>query len=318
VLRTDNAGASWQILNTGTSARPQAIMALGSAVVLLVGPRGIIRSRDGGAEFSRVRGRLGTGPKLFDVDRGGGAVFAYGSKNMIVSTNKGKSWKKVRLPKRTLLSAVDFVTANGGFALGQDGRVFKTRDRGRHWSDLAGLGSDDGVGLSFSSASKGYVVVSRFGDDARGYVLRTSDSGRTWRPQLVSSQPVLGSGVAASGSTGLLLTAGNSFFYTTSGGDQGDPSNVKIKTRKRKVRQKTTVRVTGRVSGAAAGSKALVGRRQIGENGWDFQLATIASNGTFTTTWKMTKTATFVGQWVGDDDQAGDGSVPLTIRTRRR
>jgi photosystem II stability/assembly factor-like uncharacterized protein len=318
VLRTENGGISWQILNTGTSARPQAILAPNADVVLLVGPRGILRSRDGGAEFSRLRGRLVTGPKLFDVDRGGGAIFAYGSKNMIVSTNKGKSWKKVPLPKRTLLSAVDFVTSNAGFALGQDGRVFKTRNRGKRWNDLAGVGSDDGVGLSFSSASEGYVVLSRFGDDASGYVLRTSDSGRTWRPQLVASKPLLGSGVAAAGSTDFLLTAGSSFFYTTSGGDQGDRSSVKIKSRNRKVRRKTTIRVSGKVSGAATGAEALVARRESGESGWDFQLAKVASNGTFTTTWKITKTASFVGQWAGDDDQAGDGSLPLTIRARRR
>jgi photosystem II stability/assembly factor-like uncharacterized protein len=318
VLRTDNSGTSWQILNTGSSVRPQAIIAANADVVLLVGPRGILRSRNGGESFSRVRGRLVTGPKLFEVDRGGGAIFVYGSKNMIASTNKGKTWRKVRLPKRTLLSAVDFVTRNVGFALGQDGRVFKTRNRGGRWNDLAGIGSDDGIGLSFSSAAKGYVVLSRFGDDAGGYVLRTSDSGRTWRPQLVAAKPALGTGIAATGAADFLLTAGNSFFYTTRGGDQGNRSSIKIKTRKARVRRRTTVRVTGKVGGAAPGTQALVARRQIGESGWDFQLAKVASNGTFTTIWKITKQATFVGQWAGDDDQAGDGSVPLTIRLKRR
>ena len=93
---------------------------------------------------------------------------------------------------------------------------------------------------------------------------------------------------------------------------------MKIKTRKRRVTRRTTIRVGGKVSGAAAGSKLLVARRLIGESGWDYEIAKIASNGSFTTTWKVTKTATFVAQWTGDDDQAGDGSTPLTVRVKRR
>jgi photosystem II stability/assembly factor-like uncharacterized protein len=316
VLRTDNAGASWQILNTGTSSRPQAILAPSAGVVLLIGPRAILRSTDGGGEFSRVRGRR-VRTKLFNADRGGNSIFAYGSKNMIVSTDRGKSWRKVRLPRRTLLSAVDFVTSRVGFALGQDGRVFKTRNRGKRWSDLSALGSDDGVGLSFDSPSKGYVVLSRFGDDASGFVLRTGDGGRSWRPQLVTNSPILGDGIAAAGATDFLLANGSSFFFTTSGGDRGAPSAVKIKTRRKRVRRRTTIRIAGRIPGAAPGSSALVARRQIGESGWDYEVAKVASNGTFTTTWKVTKTATFVAQWIGDDDQAGDGSRPLTVRLRR-
>ena len=317
VLRTDNAGTSWSILDTGSSSHPQAMLAPSAEVVLLIGPHGVLRSRDGGQSFARVKGRRLSSIKLFEVDRGGGAIFAYGSKNMVASTDKGKTWRKVFLPKRTLLSAVDFVTSRIGFALGQDGRVFKTRDRGRHWSDLSAIGSDDGVGLSFDSPSKGYVVLSRFGDDQEGYVLRTSDGGRTWRPQLVTSKPIYGNNLVAAGSTDYVLANGNSFFFTSSGGDQGDSSKVKIKTSRRKVRRRTTVRISGRVSGASAGSTVLVARRLIGESGWDFQVAKIASNGAFTTTWKVTKTGTFVAQWVGDSDQAGDGSLPLTVRVRR-
>jgi photosystem II stability/assembly factor-like uncharacterized protein len=317
VLRTDNGGASWAILDTGTSSHPQAIIAPSADVVLLIGPRGVLRSRDGGDSFARVKGRRLASTKLFEVDRGGGTIFAYGSKNMVASADKGKTWRKVFLPKRTLLSAVDFVTSRIGFALGQDGRVFKTRGRGRHWSDLSAIGSDDGVGLSFASPSKGYVVLSRFGDDQEGYVLRTSDGGRTWRPQLVTSRPIYGNNLVTAGGTDYVLASGNLFFFTSSGGDHGKSSNVKIKTLRRSVRRRTTIRVGGRVSGASAGSTVLVARRLIGESGWDFQSAKIASNGAFTTTWKVTKTATFVAQWIGDDDQAGDGSPPLTVRVRR-
>jgi len=41
-------------------------------------------------------------------------------------------------------------------------------------------------------------------------------------------------------------------------------------------------------------------------------------NGTFSTNWKLVKTAAFVAQWAGDEDNAGDGSLPLVVRTKRR
>jgi hypothetical protein len=75
--------------------------------------------------------------------------------------------------------------------------------------------------------------------------------------------------------------------------------------------------VSGRVSGAAAGSKVLVSRRFRGESGWDHQLATVGANGVFSTSWKVTTTTTYVAQWVGDNAHGGDGSRPLTVKLLR-
>ena len=45
-----------------------------------------------------------------------------------------------------MIQAVDFVSARSGFALGQDGQVFKTKNRGERWLDLSGVGNDDATG----------------------------------------------------------------------------------------------------------------------------------------------------------------------------
>ena len=319
VLRTENGGVSWQILNTGYSATPQAVLALDPRTVLLIGGRGVLRSTDGGDTFSRVRARIVAAARLFNVDRAGGRVFAYGSKNIVASSDRGRTWKKVLRPRKALLASLDFVSARTGFVLGQDGQLFKTRNGGRRWSDLSGVGSDDATGMAFSSEARGYLTLSGFGEDSSGYVLRTTDGGRTWRPQLVSSETPRAEGLAATGSGDAFLLADSSvLLFTTSGGDRGEPSKVTIRTARRTVRRRSVIRITGRVRGARAGARVLVARRERGESGWADQDATVASNGTFTTRWRLAKTAAFVAQWAGDEDSTGDGSPALVVRTKRR
>jgi len=318
VLRTDNGGVSWQILDTGFSATPQAVLALDANVVLLIGGRGILRSTDGGQSFSRVRARIVTPVRLFNADRAGSRVFVYGSKNIVASSDRGRTWKKVLRPRKALLASLDFVSGRAGFVLGQDGQMFKTRNGGRRWSDLSGVGSDNATGMSFDTASNGYLALSRFADDTNGYLLHTSDGGRSWRPQLVSAAGPAPDGLVATGSSAaFLLTNASDLLFTTSGGDRGERSKVTIRTARRTVRRRTSIRISGRVRGARAGARVVVARRERGEAGWVDQDAKVASNGTFTTRWRLTKTAAFVAQWAGDEDSAGDGTPALVVRARR-
>ena len=194
VLRTENGGISWQILNTGYSATPQAVLALDPRTVLLIGGRGVLRSTDGGDTFSRVRARIVAAARLFNVDRAGGRVFAYGSKNIVASSDRGRTWQKVLRPRKALLASLDFVSARTGFVLGQDGQMFKTRHGGRRWADLSGVGSDDATGMAFSSEARGYLDAVGLRRNSSGYVLRTTDGGRTWRPQLVVERDTEGRG----------------------------------------------------------------------------------------------------------------------------
>jgi photosystem II stability/assembly factor-like uncharacterized protein len=319
LLKTNNSGESWQILNTGTARHPQAVLALGPTTVLLAGPTGVLRSVDGGGSFSRVRGRVLNRSRLFNIDRGGNSVFVYGSKNIFSSSTAGRTWRKVRLPRKTLIQGVDFVSSRSGFALGQDGQVYKTRNRGDRWLDLSGVGSDDATGLSFSTPSRGFLTLKRFASEPYGHVLRTTDGGRTWRPQLVSTDEPSAEGIVAIGeSTAFLLADSRTLLFTTSGGDRGDASKVTLRTRRRTVRRRSVIKISGRVSGARGGAHVVISRRERGERAWVSRVATVASNGTFSTNWKLVKTAAYVAQWAGDENSTGDGSVPLVVRTKRR
>jgi photosystem II stability/assembly factor-like uncharacterized protein len=318
VLRTDNAGASWQILNTGTTARPSAIVALDANRILLIGPRGIRLSTNGGNEFARVRSKVVVRATLSDYDRVGNTLFAYGGKFLLVSTNGGKAWKKWKLPKRTFISTADFVSSRAGFVLGFNGRLWQTRNRGRRWTEVTGLGTNHALSISFSSAKRGYAGLNSFGGANHAYALRTTDGGKSWQPQLVAESYVVNGGLLATGdNTALLLAGGNSLFATTTGGVAGTPSNLTLRASKRKLRKPLTVKLTGKLSPPEGGEQVVVSMREANGKKWTSRTATVASNGTFTTSWKVRRTSLFVAQWLGDDDRAADGSSVLTVTVGR-
>jgi photosystem II stability/assembly factor-like uncharacterized protein len=309
-LRTDNAGGSWQLLDTGTSANPAAILALDANRILLVGPRGIRRSSNGGQGFSAVGAKSLRRAVLDDVDGGGKAVFAYGSRTLFVSKDGGRRWAKVRRPRKVAISDVDFLSSKTGYLLSTRGRVYSTRSGGRRWTEVQSLGTTSVTTLSFSDAKRGFVT-SNVGDPAGNGVLRTTDGGRSWQPQLITDGVL--SDVAASGRNSAIAVDGsNSRFYaTTSGGVGGVASRLSLKPSKKRIRRTSTIRVTGKLTPAAGGERVIVAMRS--GTRWARKTVTVASNGSFTTRWKVRRTSVFVAQWRGDDRRAGDGTTAVKV-----
>jgi photosystem II stability/assembly factor-like uncharacterized protein len=313
LLRTDNGGTSWKILDTG-GARPRSVIALSADKVVLAGPRGVRISTNGGDEFATVGDKIIKKAAIDDVDRVGNTIFAWSGRFLAVSTN-GTKWKRLLRPSRFSLNRVDFVSNKVGFALDVDGRVWKTTNQGRKWTESLALGTSAGYDMAFSDANKGWITIDAFGTlFERGIVLRTTDSGKTWRPQLIGNLAIQARGLVAFADTGLALANRVELFATKAGGDQGTPSAVTLTTSKRKLAKTTTIVVTGKLSPAEGGEQISVARREIGRNRWSVQIVTADSKGTFTTRWKVKKTSWFVAQWLGDDDRASDGSEPLRVQ----
>ena len=312
--RTDNGGASWRILDTGTGARPRAVVALSKEKVLLIGPAGIRISTNGGEEFNAVTSRVVRRASLMDADRVGNTVFVWSGRFLAVSTN-GTTWKRLLRPSRFALDRVDFVTSKRGYVLDVDGRVWSTSTQGRRWTELLGLATGDGYDMAWSDAQRGWVTIDTFGDFAEaGLVMRTSDAGKTWRPQLIGHAPLQRRGLVTVGSVGLGLANQVSFFTAKNGGDQGSPASLTIRTARRVLRGAATIKVSGRLSPAEGGERVVVSRRQIGSNRWESRVVTVASNGSFTTSWRVRKTSWFVAQYLGDDDHTADGSPVLRVQ----
>jgi len=312
VQRSDNGGASYRLLNTGTPIGARDLVATDANHVVVIGTRGVRRSINGGETFSAVSDRDLRGASLLMADTAGSGIVAAGRLRLLFSPNGGLSWRRLRRPTTSRIHDISFVSTQTGYLVDLSFRLWRTTNAGRTWTELVSTGRPM-TQVDFADARNGYVVVPRVGQEAHGFVLRTSDGGASWRPQLVS--PAFVRDVDMAGGTAYALAGTNFLYATTSGGDVGTARALLITTRGRRISKPATITVSGRLSTAVAGEQAVVSVRVSGL--WRSQVATVASNGTFVTRWRVAKRAVFVAHVLGTADHAGAGTKPLVVDVRK-
>lgn len=152
---------------------------------------------------------------LLDVATAGKRLVAVGERgHIVVSDDNGNSWRQVKVPVRSLLTAVYFANERTGWAVGHESVVLATQDAGENWvvqnykefnpaavaaeedldaemaledemaydedmdaEESRSVGSREGVPLLdvwFSDNNNGIAV------GAYGLMLRTRDGGKNW------------------------------------------------------------------------------------------------------------------------------------------
>jgi photosystem II stability/assembly factor-like uncharacterized protein len=328
LFRTDDAGQSWRQLDSGNVAFPQSVLALDAERVLLIGTRGIRRSSDGGLSFRAVRRPVVRRAGLFGIDYASGRLVAYGPRAIFSSVNGGKSWRKLARPDHRPLGSVDFVSSRRGFALGKGGRLWRTRNGGRSWRELLSAGTDGPMALAFSNARDGYLVASDLffaeGSDRPDYLLRTTNAGQSWRPQLVVNSRDVNGLLATRQGTDFLLAGSDQLFDTSSGGDRGRRSSLTLRTARRHLAAAKRITVSGRLSPAEGGERVVMSKTNLnphsrkGGTDWTFKSVRVRSSGSFKATWKVRRSSVFVAQWTGDDERMSAGSRVLTVTVKKR
>jgi len=316
LFHTASAGRSWEPLGTGSTRRPRAVLAPDADTVLVVGPRGIRRSTDAGATFEQVTAKAVLRKQLADVAtaHAGSAIFAWGTTTLVRSTDRGRRWSKLARPAGARIVRIAFANAKAGMLVAADGRVWRTTNAGRSWTALTAVGTQAVQGVAVSSPRTATLVIGAFGASAGGYLLRSDDAGATWQPQFVVNEGIGGRGIAAGRGVDYLLAGGADLLFSTTGGVAGDPSALRLTTKRRLLPKPGRITVTGRLEPASASAQVVVSMLASGTRTWAHQTVSVASNGTFATAWRVPRgTTAFVAQWTGDVASAGAGSRPLTV-----
>jgi photosystem II stability/assembly factor-like uncharacterized protein len=221
VYRTDDAGAHWRQIweNPGTYIRALDFADGDLGFLGNVGPgyfpnvrdtEPLYVSRDGGEHWSPVKPQQGEPIKgvcaidILKVDgkvaaiRAGGRVG--GPAAMMESFDEGKTWRSRDMRGVTgMILDIKFVDAQTGFIAGASesgedkahARILKTSDGGNSWRAVfeSPRAGDNNWKLSFPSPQVGYATIMSYlapDDEARGYVVKTTDGGEHWQKSVVT------------------------------------------------------------------------------------------------------------------------------------
>lgn len=148
------------------------------------------------------------------IARAGSAYIAVGERgHILLSADKGRNWTQSPVPLSSPLVAVNFPTAQQGWAVGHDGVILHSEDGGKHWIrqlDGRKLGEimvayyekkqngdpqlakalQEAQRFKQEGANKPFLDV-YFENEQSGWVigsfnliLKTADGGKTWEPWL--------------------------------------------------------------------------------------------------------------------------------------
>ena len=119
---------------------------------------------------------------LTDAARLGSRVVAVGDRGYIViSDDDGKTWRRTRSPAAPLLTAVDFVDAKNGWAVGHDSVILASNDAGETWTQQFSAPAEQRplLDVLFLTKDTGFAV------GAYGAFYETVDGGKSWNPRKI-------------------------------------------------------------------------------------------------------------------------------------
>lgn len=120
---------------------------------------------------------------LLDVTLAGDRAVAVGERgHVLLSDDYGRSWRQVKTPTRTTLTAVHFADRQNGWAVGHENVILATRDRGESWVQQYPPGNIEErfLDVHFMNSRDGLAV------GAYGWAHLTGNGGETWEQVEIS------------------------------------------------------------------------------------------------------------------------------------
>ena len=157
---------------------------------------------------------------LIDIAKAGPRLVAVGERGHILfSDDQGKSWTQARVPTRQLLTAVYFVDAKYGWAVGHDAQILASSDGGATWSKQFEDPARESPLLDvwFQDNRHGLAV------GAYGALLETNDGGAHWQDvaeRLDNPDQLHLNGIAAVKDAGLFIVGEQGGMFRSSDAGQ--------------------------------------------------------------------------------------------------
>ncbi len=188
LLRTTDGGATWTVRTSPTTAGLNSISFEPNGVVgYMVGNAvlpnwTIYRTTNSGGSWTAITGLGATGAlNLFGVHAldTNNAVVAGANGSLWRTTNGGGAWtnRSQNNIGPNALRAVRLTSTTSGYAIGDVGTMFYTRNSGDTWYSLMPSSLARIQATSFFDSSHGWAV------GQNGAIMRTADAGQTWEHQ---------------------------------------------------------------------------------------------------------------------------------------
>jgi photosystem II stability/assembly factor-like uncharacterized protein len=232
VLRTTDGGIGWNSINTGVTINGGSILSWQdisfsnvSTGWLVDGGNTLAKTTDGGntwaisTRFSSIYPHgvsINQASKLF-FSKTSSNGFVVGWPGSIAKTNDlGVNWFAKSDGSSNSFNDVQFIDDNNVIAVGPDGFIFKSTNKGKNWTKLSNLGAINRENLQsvhFINPSKGWTL------DVGGNIFTTNDGGVSWSKQrnAVSSQ-FFNDIIFLDSNKGFAIGGNGLFMETTNGG----------------------------------------------------------------------------------------------------
>jgi len=214
ILRSETGGATWEQVESGTTADLNAVAFSNQLYGIAVGGE-TLYSRDGGLTWAKPTTGIGIADVTFVDDE---TAIGVGPNGRICHAQFTLFYWGCAAPiTSATLNAIDFGDDQHGWAVGDAGTILHTSNGGTSWSAQTSGTTEPLRDVAFADASHGWAV----GD--LGTILHTSDGGSTWSPQTSGTTLQLLSVSFADASNGLVGGVAP-LLRTTDGGATWSPA----------------------------------------------------------------------------------------------
>lgn len=235
IIRSTNAGLNWSTIPSGTSIQLFSVTQISPQVFLIAVDDGaILRSTDAGASFYQASPPI-VGFDLNEIVMCDSThVIACGDRgDILYSSNSGVNWSVTSGGEQDDIQSIYFPAPLTGYAVNNDGEVFKTTNGGTVWSESY-AGSHNLNDVWFVNPATGYVCTRSFSLSSPGAsssMLKTVNGGANWNEITFNNISSLSSVCFADALTGWVLGASpvsgrgsnTILFKTTNAGSNWQP-----------------------------------------------------------------------------------------------